>query len=92
MSKQDIIREEIAEHIYTLHIRRSGWDEWYKLSKESRDSYISSLAMPIIRKLHSKGVVLKVEREKVEGCDIIPKTNAICPYKEDCYALTEPLI
>lgn len=41
---------------------------------------------------HSQGVVIKIEGGVIEGCSIIPQTNAICPYKEAGYVAVEPLI
>ena len=40
--------------------------------------------------LSSQGVAIKVEGEESEGCSIVDKTNAICPYKG--YTAWKPLI
>ena len=45
----------------------------------------------LMKRLGELGVVLKVEKAEVEGCSIVPQTNALCPYKEVGYAAVEPL-
>lgn len=64
MNNQDEIRDDIGNHIYTLHIRRQGWQEWDKLPSLDRESYIQSLAMPILRKLASQDVVVRGEEHQ----------------------------
>lgn len=65
MTKHEEIRDDIGNHIYTLHIRRQGWQEWDKLPSLDRESYIQSLAMPILRKLASQNVVIMGEEHQI---------------------------
>ena len=89
MSKQEKIREGLKTFF-------KEWDESGMITFDcecaecisDRDIFINALC----EYQHSQGLVLKVDREEPQGCSIVPKTNAVCPYKEAGYVAVESLI
>ncbi len=79
-------RAEIREGIYDII------EDFVMCKTLHTGAQIDELIKDIQTFEDSQGVVLKVERKELEGCDIVSKTNAICPYKEAGGGFFEPLI
>ncbi len=93
MNREEI-REGIAEELWP-EIRSmwaaSFWDLEYKDLSDSAQESLLAFADRVMKREHSQGVVIKVDRELPE-CSIIPKTTGVCPYKKAGYGAVESLI
>jgi len=85
MTKQEEIREGVGERLAVMN------NLIYKrLPPEEKERNNFNVGI-IISYLGSQGVVLKVDRDEPQGCSIVGKTTAICPYKEAGFAAIESL-
>lgn len=79
MTKQEKIREGVARQLYywlTMAYRNEdNFNEtaWEAISEKDREYYREYYAEPLMKSLHSQGVVIRVEKELPKTIPVLPK-------------------